>query len=188
MVELILGGARSGKSALAEQRASMSGLDVIYIATGQAGDAEMAARIAHHQSRRPDSWKIVEEPLHLSEALRKNASANHCIIVDCLTLWLTNLLCQGRAMQQSDACEVIDCPLLHTEMAQFFDVVSQLSGNIIFVSNEVGMGIVPMGAVNRLFVDEQGRLNQRLAKMAGRVTFVVAGLPMELALPVSHSG
>lgn len=180
MLELILGGARSGKSALAEQRASDSGLSVIYIATGQAGDGEMSQRIRHHRASRPTQWLTVEEPLHLAAALEKHSSSGNCIIVDCLTLWLTNLILTGKAAQQTEAGEKIDCPLLTEELAALFTALNHVSGNIIFVSNEVGMGIVPMGAVNRLFVDEQGRLNQRLAQLADRVTLVSAGLPLQL--------
>ena len=168
MVELILGGARSGKSALAEQRASASGLAVVYIATGQAGDAEMTQRIAYHRERRPKDWLIVEEPIQLAATLKKQASADRCILVDCLTLWLTNLLLADNTSQQAD------------EIAALLNSVKNLPGRIIFVSNEVGSGVVPLGAINRLFVDEQGRMNQRLAQSADRVTLVVAGLALEL--------
>lgn len=180
MIELILGGARSGKSALAEQRAMTSGLSVIYIATAQAGDDEMAQRIAHHRARRPNGWTIVEEPVQLADTLTKYADVRHAVIVDCLTLWLSNLFCQGKAMQQAEAGEAVNCELFNREMTSLLTVVQQLPGNIIFVSNEVGMGIVPMAAVNRLFIDEQGRLNQRIAQLVDRVTFVAAGLPLTL--------
>lgn len=168
MIELILGGARSGKSTLAEQRADASGLAVIYLATGQAGDDEMQQRITHHRARRPAHWSLLEEPIALAAALEKHASARHCILVDCLTLWLTNLLLADEPSK------------LTQEVARFLDVVNKLPGHIIFVSNEVGSGVVPLGAINRVFVDEQGRLNQQLAKCADRVTLVVAGLALEL--------
>jgi adenosylcobinamide kinase/adenosylcobinamide-phosphate guanylyltransferase len=180
MIELILGGARSGKSALAEQRASESGLAVTYIATAQGGDEEMARRIAHHQSRRSPHWALVEEPLHLAAVLTANASEHRCLLVECLTLWLTNLLYAGSAARQAEAGEAVNCPLLAFETAALFDCLTQLPGHVILVSNEVGLGIVPLGAATRLYVDDAGRLNQSVARIAQRVTFVAAGLPLEL--------
>jgi adenosylcobinamide kinase/adenosylcobinamide-phosphate guanylyltransferase len=180
MIELILGGARSGKSALAERRALESGLAVTYIATGQAGDAEMARRIAHHRSRRPPHWTLVEEPLHLAATLVEHAAPDRCLLVDCLTLWLTNLLYAGSAARQAEAGDEVNCPLLAFETAALLDTLPQLPGRVILVSNEVGLGIVPLGAVTRLYVDDAGRLNQTVARIAQRVTFVAAGLPLEL--------
>jgi adenosylcobinamide kinase/adenosylcobinamide-phosphate guanylyltransferase len=180
MIELILGGARSGKSALAEQRAEESGLAVTYVATGQAGDAEMARRIAHHRSRRPPHWTLVEEPLHLAATLAEHAAPDRCLLVDCLTLWLTNLLYAGSAARQVEAGEEVECPLLAFETAALLDTLPQLPGRVILVSNEVGLGIVPLGAVTRLYVDDAGRLNQAVARIAQRVSFVAAGLPLEL--------
>ena len=180
MIELILGGARSGKSALAERRAAESCLAVSYIATAQAGDEEMARRIAHHRARRPAPWALVEEPLHLAEALTMHAAADRCLLVDCLTLWLSNLLYAGAAARQAEAGEAVDCPLLAFETSALLDCLPQLTGRIILVSNEVGLGIVPLGAATRLFVDDAGRLNQSIARTAQRVTFVAAGLPLEL--------
>lgn len=168
MRSLILGGARSGKSALAERWAADSGMAVTYIATSQAKDGEMAERIAHHRSRRPVSWGCVEEPLALADVLRRHASPGHLLLVDCLTLWLSNLLCledEARFVSERDA---------------LLDVVSTLPGGLIFVSNEVGLGIVPMGALSRRFVDEAGRLHQQLAVRCERVVFVAAGLPLAL--------
>jgi adenosylcobinamide kinase/adenosylcobinamide-phosphate guanylyltransferase len=180
MIELILGGARSGKSALAERRAAESGLAVSYIATAQAGDAEMARRIAHHRSRRPPHWALLEEPLHLATALNDHAAPDRCLLVDCLTLWLTNLLYAGAAARQAEAGEAVDCPLLAFETAALLDGLPKLPGRVILVSNEVGLGIVPLGAATRLYVDDAGRLNQGIARIAQRVTFVAAGLPLEL--------
>jgi adenosylcobinamide kinase/adenosylcobinamide-phosphate guanylyltransferase len=180
MIELILGGARSGKSALAERRALESGLAVTYIATGQAGDAEMARRIAHHRSRRPPHWTLVEEPLHLAATLVEHAAPDRCLLVDCLTLWLTNLLYAGSAARQAEAGDEVNCPLLAFETAALLDALPQLPGRVILVSNEVGLGIVPLGAATRLYVDDAGRLNQAIARAAQRVTFVAAGLPLEL--------
>ncbi len=185
MITLILGGARSGKSALAEQHALDSGLAVTYIATGEAGDAEMAERIAHHKARRPADWLLVEEPVQLAATLRTHAATDRCLLVDCLTLWLSNLLFRGQAARHAEAGNAINCPLLKNETAALLDCLPQLPGHVILVSNEVGLGIVPMGAATRLYVDEAGRLNQRIAALSARVTLVAAGLPLELKSPAS---
>jgi adenosylcobinamide kinase/adenosylcobinamide-phosphate guanylyltransferase len=167
MLELILGGARSGKSALAEQRAHTSGLEVVYIATAEARDAEMDARITHHRARRPAHWLCVEEPLQLAAKLQQHAAGNRCLLIDCLTLWLSNLL------TSSDEIFV-------REHEALLKLLPQLPGRIIFVSNEVGLGIVPLGELTRRFCDESGRLHQAVAALCDRVTFVTAGLPMTL--------
>ncbi|MBS1190791.1 MAG: adenosylcobinamide kinase [Rhodocyclaceae bacterium] len=183
MKELIIGGARSGKSALAERRAAESGLAVTYIATAQAGDGEMARRVAHHKARRPAHWGCAEEPIRLVAALETHAAPGTCLLVDCLTLWLSNLFFAGRAAAQAEAGEAIDCPLLRDETAALLDALPRLPGRIILVSNEVGWGIVPMNPLARLFADEQGRLNQRVAAACDRVTLVAAGLPLALKEP-----
>ena len=170
MRELILGGARSGKSALAEQRAGECGLGVTYIATAEAGDGEMRQRIAHHQARRPSHWLLVEEPVHLARTLAEHAAHERCIIVDCLTLWLTRLL----------TGETVDEGRFTAERDALLEVLPQLPGRLILVSNEVGLGIVPLGELTRRFCDESGRLHQAVAAVCDRVTFVTAGLPMTL--------
>jgi adenosylcobinamide kinase/adenosylcobinamide-phosphate guanylyltransferase len=180
MRELIIGGARSGKSLLAEQRAAESGLRVVYVATAQALDGEMSQRIAHHRARRPAQWGLVEAPLELTAALREHAAPDVCLLVDCLTLWLSNLLFAGEAARQAEAGVPVDCPRLNGEQQALIDTLPQLPGRIIIVSNEVGWGLVPMAAVSRLFTDEQGRLNQRVAAVSERVTLVAAGLPLVL--------
>lgn len=168
MKELILGGVRSGKSRLAEQSARASGLHVVYIATAiAAGDAELEERIRQHQARRPESWAVVEEPLALGQALRTHASAQRCLVVECLTLWLTNLLCDA-----PDSFE--------RERLSLLETLPALSGDLILVSNETGLGVVPLGALSRRFVDASGELHQRLAAMSDRVTLVVAGLGFPL--------
>lgn len=163
--ELILGGARSGKSALAERRAAESGLEVVYIATAAAGDEEMAQRIAHHRARRPAHWRTVEAPLDLASTLRIEAAAQRCLLVDCLTLWLSNLLLG---------------PGLEPQREDLLTALPTLPGRVILVSNEVGWGIVPINELARHFANEQGRLNQAVASVCGRVTLVAAGLPLEL--------
>jgi len=168
MHSLILGGARSGKSALAERLARESGRDVVYVATAQARDEEMAARIAHHRAQRPAHWHCVAEPLALSDALRAQTRADRCVLVDCLTLWLSNLL--------GDA----DPDRFMHEREALLQALPDLPGDIIFVSNEVGLGIVPLGELSRRFVDEAGRLHQALGAHCGRAVFVAAGLPLVL--------
>lgn len=180
MNELIIGGARSGKSRHAEQCALDSGRQVIYVATAESRDGEMARRIAHHRERRPADWGCVEEPLHLAARLRELATPDTCILVDCLTLWLSNLLFAGKAATQAEAGAAIACPLFAGETTALIETLPQLPGRIILVSNEVGWGIVPMHPVSRLFADEQGRLNQRVAAVCERVTLVAAGLPLIL--------
>ncbi len=180
MRELIIGGARSGKSTFAENRAADSGLRVIYVATAQALDSEMEQRIAHHRARRPATWGLVESPLDLAATLQQHAAPGVCLLVDCLTLWLSNLLFAGAAARQAEAGQPLDCPLFKGEVQALIDTLPQLPGKIVIVSNEVGWGVVPMAAVSRLFADEQGRLNQRVAAVCEKVTLVVAGLPLVL--------
>ena len=187
MNELIFGGARSGKSGLAEQRAGASGLRVIYIATAQVLDGEMERRIAHHRARRPAAWGLVETPLNLAASLRAHAAPDACLLVDCLTLWLSNMLFAGKAARQAEAGQPIDCRLLNDEVSALVDTLPRLPGRTILVSNEVGWGVVPMAAVSRLFADEQGRLNQRVAAVCDRVTLVAAGLPLQLKPPSDQS-
>ena len=116
----------------------------------------------------------------MAAALRREAAPDVCLLVDCLTLWLSNLLFAGEAATQVEAGKHVDCPLLHGEIQALIDTLPQLPGRIIIVSNEVGWGVVPMAAVSRLFTDEQGRLNQRVATACDRVTMVAAGLPLVL--------
>jgi len=180
MKQLILGGARSGKSSLAEQLATEVGAAsdqsrlhrVIYLATSdpQYNDGEMAERITHHRHQRPSEWPTFEEPVQLGQALR-NASVNaDCILVDCLTLWLTNLLMAGN--------EVFE-----RERQALFDALVAIDTPIIMVSNEVGLGVVPMGELSRRYVDEAGRLHQAIATLCGRVIFTAAGLPLVMKGP-----
>ena len=168
MLELILGGARSGKSRLAEKLAVQSGLAVTYIATSQALDGEMHARIAHHRERRPAEWALVEEPIELGRVLREQAAPGRCLLVDCLTLWLTNLL-----MLEDDT-------RLAMQRDTFLEALGEASGRIILVGNETGLGVVPLGELTRRYVDEAGWLHQAVAERAERVQFCVAGLPLLL--------
>jgi len=168
MLQLILGGARSGKSRLAEKLASDSDLRVVYIATSQPLDGELSQRVALHRQRRPDTWGLIEEPVELARVLRETARPDVCLLVDCLTLWVTNLLM------------LEDPERLALERDALLDCVARLPGEIIFVSNETGLGIVPLGELTRRYVDEAGTLHQALAERCGRVALVVAGLPLTL--------
>ncbi len=176
MQVLILGGARSGKSRYAELLAHRSQQEVIYFATATAGDKAMQERISHHQLNRPVHWQTIEEPLHLASRLQQHAAAKRLIIVDCLTLWLTNLFCmeEGR--------------WLDYELTTLLSTVSSLPGDLILVSNEVGLGIVPMGELTRRYIDEAGRLHQRLASQLDTVLMMFAGLPHVLKGTIPWNG
>jgi len=168
-VTLVLGGARSGKSRHAESLVERQPGDCIYLATAEAGDAEMAARIAAHRARRGQRWRTVEEPLDLLGALGSNARPDAGVLVDCLTLWLSNLLGAGR-----DAA---------AEGERLVAGLDKLEGPVVFVSNEVGLGVHPANALARSFVDQAGRLHQALAETAECVVFMAAGLPLQLKPP-----
>lgn len=168
---LVIGGARSGKSAWAErliEAAAAAGACVggTYLATAEAGDDEMAARIRVHRRRRGQVWTTVEEPLEVASALAAHATAERPVLVDCLTLWLSNIMAADR-----DPAE---------ERAKLVEGLKGLGGPVVFVSNEVGLGLVPETARGRFFRDEAGRLNQAVAAAAERVVFVAAGLPLTL--------
>ena len=169
-VTLVLGGARSGKSRLAEEmtsRALAAGCQgAVYIATAEPGDAEMRERIERHKSRRDRRWRTVEEPLELPGALSRNADAGTAVMIDCLTLWLGNLMAAGR--DDGEAAQALLAAL------------SRAPGPVVLVSNEVGLGIVPENALARSFRDRAGRLNQAVAAAVDRVVFVAAGLPITL--------
>lgn len=171
MLELILGGARSGKSLLAERLAQASGLECIYVATATAGDAEMAERIRLHRAQRSGFACTIEEPLRLAHVLAGQMRPGRCVLVDCLTLWLTNLLLAD------------DADAFARERALLLATLARSEGRVLLVSNEVGLGVVPMDALSRRFVDESGRLHQEIAALSRRTIFVVAGLPQVLKGP-----
>jgi adenosylcobinamide kinase / adenosylcobinamide-phosphate guanylyltransferase len=182
MRTLLLGAARSGKSALAvrwaQERASDAGLPVCLIATARASDAEMRARIDSHRRNRPAGWQVLEEPLHLGRALHRSGSS--LVLVDCLTLWLANCLwptAEGAADLQG----------WQHERAEFLAALAACHGPAIFVTNEVGSGIVPDNAVSRLFRDQQGWLNQQVAAICEEVFLVSAGLTLALKSAVSRA-
>ncbi|MCH1929730.1 bifunctional adenosylcobinamide kinase/adenosylcobinamide-phosphate guanylyltransferase [Shewanella sp. A25] len=198
MIHLVLGGARSGKSRYAESLVKgfvLNGAKAIYLATATAKDEEMASRIAKHQLQRQETnidWQLVEEPLALTAKLKTLAAPDSVILVDCLTLWLTNqLLAQDDEEPASTESDFAldfarrsqpESPLAawHRAKAEFLAALSEFDGEVILVSNEVGSGIVPLGELSRQFVDEAGWLNQAIAELADSVTLVVAGLPLTL--------
>lgn len=170
MISFILGGARSGKSGLAEKMACNSGLPVHYLATAQVWDDEMADRVQHHQRNRPPEWPTTEAPLDIIPVIRSQAcDQKGCVLLDCLTLWMTNLLLLdddvALAKRQQDFLEFLK---------------NGIDGHLILVSNEVGQGVVPNNKLARRFVDESGRLHQRIAELADEVIFVTAGISQVL--------
>ncbi len=162
---LVFGGARSGKTrhalAIAERQARR-----VYVATAEARDDEMRERISLHQAERDETWSTVEEPLDLPLAIRNSDAPNQAIVIDCLTLWLSNLMGAERNLED--------------ETTRLLQSISDLRSTIVFVSNEVGLGIVPENALARAFRDAQGRLNQQIAAAVDHVDFVAAGLPLNL--------
>ena len=164
-VTLVLGGARSGKSRYAEGLVEFLA-PRIYLATAEAGDAEMAARIEEHKKRRGPGWETVEEPLDIAAALKAQSGRQKPVLVDCLTLWMSNLMAAGRDAED--------------EVEALADCLGGLPGPVVLVSNEVGMGIVPDNALARAYMDNAGRMNQAMAAAAQRVVLVTAGLPQVL--------
>ncbi len=163
---LILGGARSGKSAYAERLVLESGLEPVYIATAQTRDVEMLRRVRAHRERRGDAWRTIEAPEQLEYTLVAEAAEGRAVLADCLTLWLSNILEAGADLE--------------LRIQALCDEARRLPGLVVFVSNEVGQGLVPETPIGRQFRDAQGRLNQSMAGMADRVVLVTAGLPLAL--------
>jgi adenosylcobinamide kinase/adenosylcobinamide-phosphate guanylyltransferase len=165
-VTLVLGGARSGKSSFAERITVAHPRGCVYIATAEIGDEEMAERVRKHQARREAHWRTIEAPLELAPAIVSETGQGAAVLVDCLTLWLSNLMAAGRDPSR--------------EMEELVRALGQAGGPVVFVANEVGLGIVPDNALARAFRDHAGRLNQRIAEVANNVFFVAAGLPLRL--------
>ncbi len=165
-VTLVLGGARSGKSNFAERITVTHPRGCVYLATAEIGDDEMAERVRRHQARREAHWRAIEAPLEIGPAIMAETGQGAAVLVDCLTLWLSNLLAAGRDPDK--------------EAEGLIRALGQAGGPVVFVSNEVGLGIVPDNALARAFRDHAGRMNQRIAEVANNVFFVAAGLPLGL--------
>jgi adenosylcobinamide kinase/adenosylcobinamide-phosphate guanylyltransferase len=168
LLTLVLGGARSGKSRYAEWLITTYPQPWIYVATAEARDEEMAQRIAAHKARREAGWQTIEVPRDLADALRATP-AGAAVLVDCLTLWLSNLMESGFDIE--------------AQMAELQEALAERNGPTVIVANEVGLGIVPDNALARRFRDLQGMLNQRLAAQAARVVMMVAGIPIAVKSP-----
>ncbi len=171
MIELVLGGARSGKSRYAEQQALSTNQQVIYIATAKGSDFEMQARIAHHRERRPVAWQTVEEPVRLAAMIRQHADPDHCLVIDCFTLWPSNILFDRHGGLQE---------ALFARERALLETITQCQNRVILVSNEVGMGVVAADAMTRRFVDEAGFLHKALTQICDQVVLVTAGLAQRL--------
>ncbi len=171
MKTLILGGARSGKSNYAEQLVLTSQLQAVYIATATAGDPEMTARILKHQQRRGSQWQNIEEPIKLLSTLQNTVNQKNYVLVDCLTLWLSNLLLKEYPEPQNKLIAIGE------KIHELSQSIITLDGDVVFVSNEVGLGIVPMGELSRQFCDLAGELHQQLAAQCNHVVLMVAGIP-----------
>lgn len=163
-VHLVLGGARSGKSGYAESLAKAFQWDVLYVATAQALDHEMQDRIIQHQTDRPSHWQTIEEPLALSQIILENSKHDQVVLVDCLTLWLMNVMHHEKDLSK--------------EVDGLCEALTQAKGPVLLVSNEISMGVVPMGELSRNYVDNLGRLHQRIGQLANKVTLMVAGIPL----------
>ncbi len=178
-LQLVIGGMRSGKSAQAQRLAAASGHEVVVIATALAADEEMRARIARHRADRPVHWRTVEPdpaPLALAQAVEAASRADRCVLVDCLTLWLAQVIAPppGHAALDPDA-----------EIAALLHALDRRAGPVIVVGNEIGLGVIPMDALSRRVIDAQGRLHQQLAARADRVSLMVAGLPLAVKGPAA---
>jgi adenosylcobinamide kinase/adenosylcobinamide-phosphate guanylyltransferase len=168
---LILGGVRSGKSHYAQQIAGDVGKRVLFLATAEAGDDEMKHRIARHKSSRPESWRTIEEQMDIAGALRKNAARADAVIIDCVTVWLSNMLMHNEKLSEKEMIKDID---------KLIDSYEHGDATYIIVSGEVGMGIVPEYPLGRVFRDYLGLANQRLAEKADRVVLMVAGIAVDV--------
>ncbi|MBL4784994.1 MAG: bifunctional adenosylcobinamide kinase/adenosylcobinamide-phosphate guanylyltransferase [Cohaesibacteraceae bacterium] len=163
---LILGGANSGKSLFAENLCMRSGLNCIYVATSRILDTEMKTRVSRHISQRGNGWTTKEEPVELVDILQQTCRPNAIVLVDCLTMWLNNLVFDGVELPE--------------RIEQLCTIIPTLQGSVVFVSNELGMGLVPDTALGRTFRSHQGQTNQAIARVVTNVTFVAAGLPLQL--------
>lgn len=179
---LILGGARSGKSAFAQRLATGYGSHILYVATAEAGDEEMAQRIREHQKARPASWRTLEEPLAVPEALRQSVAGADAVVLDSITLWVSNLLLKGDTAEAETAVREVE-----GAVDELLGYIVEGGAPFVVVSDEVGQGLIPANALGRLFRDLLGAINQKLAARADRVYYLVAGLAL-LLKPAARPG
>lgn len=183
-VVFITGGARSGKSSFAERYAGGSGKEVVYVATSPVVDEETRERIRAHRSRRPQEWITVEEPLLLEKILREHGSSGRVLLVDCLSLWVTNHLLDRAGIDGDRLYSAHDASRISEELLGYFESVATLTRNteadVIVVSNEVGMGLVPDNRLSRVYRDLAGKVNQLFAGVADEVYILLAGIPLRL--------
>ena len=166
MLTLILGGVRSGKSRMAENLAADFPGPITYLATAQAKDTEMQERVALHRKHRPKHWKTIEEPIRVAQVVSDYPAPKNLVVVDCLTLWMTNLLLVDDAFETG-----------RTELEALIAEVKRKRSNLVLVSNETNSGVVPMDSLSRRFCDEMGVLHQKLAGLSDDVILMVAGIP-----------
>lgn len=178
---LILGGARSGKSTFAEDLAARSGNTVTYIATAQALDDEMRARIAVHRQNRPSAWETREIPRKVGSALLEQPPKNGVILLDCITLLVSNIILQAAGSSEDDVDEAAAAAAVEQEIEMLLKAIHHIPARWILVSNEVGLGLVPPYPLGRIYRDLLGRVNQRLASQAAQVIFMIAGMPLRLS-------
>lgn len=171
-ITLVAGGARGGKSRYAQEKAEQSSKQLIFIATAEARDDSMSDRIHRHQQDRDERWHLIESPLDLATIL-KDAEPDQCLLIDCLTLWLSNWLCLD------PGCQTIR-ENWRTQKQAFLSALKTTPAQVIMVTNEVGMGIIPMGQLSRDFVDESGWLHQEIAEIADEVVLVMFGIAQKL--------
>ena len=170
---LLLGGARSGKSTFAQELAKNLGNKVLFVATAEPFDEEMQTRIENHKKSRPNSWRTLEIPLNIAKELKANITEAEVVLIDCLTIWVSNLMGTGANNIQAEKCVLADINELIT-------LTKAIDTNLIIVSNEVGMGLVPEYELGRIYRDLLGKANQLIAKHANEVYFLVAGIPSKI--------
>lgn len=177
---LLLGGARSGKSRLAQEMAQRMSARVLYVATATAGDADMLQRIIRHRRERPASWQTLEATCNLGQAISDCFSGCDVVLIDCITLLVNNIFCRHDEKQFGEIDETILDNEVQQEITELINCIKHTSASFIIVSNETGLGLVPENRMGRLYRDCLGRANQRLAQIADEVYFLIAGIPVRI--------
>lgn len=178
-IVLVTGGVRSGKSRFAEDLTASFGLPVVYIATATVMDSEMEMRVKIHQQRRPESWETVEEPIEVIKAIASKGSPDKVLMIDCLTLWITNLMFRQELPEDEEAFKKIEEEILDM-VRRAAETARQINANMVIVSNESGLGLIPPDRLSRKYQEIVGRANETVAKAADEVYLVVSGIPVEI--------